>query len=144
MLRAETAASSVVAPRVIDKDKVEPGSELWRLGTHRFQLAMLNYLVTLRWDRGNQIDGADMFVRHSSFHRETHLDGLQIYLNPYAEIPFDQSFAWPPEVALNYYDVEGGEHIPVHPDGALVSRQVFEITPECIRLLLGTYGFLRK
>lgn len=130
--------------RVIDKDKVEPGSELWRLGTHRFQLAMLNYLVTLRWDRGSQIDGADMFVRHSSFHRETHLDGLQIYLNPYAEIPFDQSFAWPPEVALNYYDVKSGEHIPAHPDGALVSRQIYEITPECIRRLLGTYGFLRK
>jgi hypothetical protein len=68
-----------------------------------------------------------MHIQHSSFHRETHLDGLQVYFNPYAEIPFQPDFAWPAEVALNHYDVESGEHIQAHPDGALVSRQVYEV-----------------
>ncbi|TCR97807.1 hypothetical protein [Rhizobium sp. BK418] len=128
--------------RVIDKDRIAPDSELWQLGTHRFQLAPMNYLLTQRRESEHQIEGADVIVQHSSFHRETHLDGLQVYFNPYAEVPFDSKFQWPREVALNYYDLENGEHLQAHPDGALVSRQVFDITPEYIRLLLGTYGFL--
>ncbi|WP_050988427.1 MULTISPECIES: hypothetical protein [Sinorhizobium] len=129
--------------RLIDKDKVEPGSKLWQVGTHRFQLTTLNYLVTQRREGGNQIGGADMIIQHSSFYRETHLDGLQVYFNPYAEVPFDPKFAWPPEIALNYYDVESGEHIQAHPDGALVSRQVFDLTPYSVRFLLETNGFFR-
>jgi len=129
--------------RVIDKHKIAPGSVLWQVGTHRFQLAALNYLLTQRRESEQQIGGADVLIQHSSFHRETHLDGLQVYFNPYAEVPFDPNFPWPAEIALNYYDVESGEHIQAHPDGALVSRQVYSITPTYIRLLLGRYGFLR-
>ncbi|MDF1631423.1 hypothetical protein [Mycoplana sp. MJR14] len=129
--------------RVIDKHKIAPGSVLWQVGTHRFQLAALNYLLTQRGESEQQIGGADVLIQHSSFHRETHLDGLQVYFNPYAEVPFDPNFPWPAEIALNYYDVESGEHIQAHPDGALVSRQVYAITPTYIRLLLGRYGFLR-
>ena len=129
--------------RVIDKARIAPGSELWQVGTHRFQLAALNYLLTLRREGEHQIGGADVIIQHSSFHCETHFDGLQVYFNPYAEVPFDPKFPWPAEIALNYYDVESGEHIQAHPDGALVSRQVYEITPEYVRLLLGRYGFLR-
>ncbi|KEA03028.1 MULTISPECIES: hypothetical protein [Rhizobium/Agrobacterium group] len=129
--------------RVIDKHKIAPGSVLWQVGTHRFQLAALNYLLTQRRESEQQIGGADVLIQHSSFHRETHLDGLQVYFNPYAEVPFDPNFPWPAEIALNYYDVESREHIQAHPDGALVSRQVYAITPTYIRLLLGRYGFLR-
>lgn len=129
--------------RVIDKDRISHGSEFWQIGTHRFQLAALNYLLTLRRESEHRIGGADVLIQHSAFYRETHLDGLQVYFNPYAEVPIDPNFPWPPEIALNYYDVENGEHIQAHPDGALVSRQVYEITPEYIRLLLGTYGFLQ-
>ncbi|QUE84770.1 hypothetical protein EML492_31960 (plasmid) [Rhizobium rhizogenes] len=129
--------------RVIDKHKIAPGSVLWQVGTHRFQLAALNYLLTQRRESEQQIGGADVLIQHSSFHRETHLDRLQVYFNPYAEVPFDPNFPWPAEIALNYYDVESREHIQAHPDGALVSRQVYAITPTYIRLLLGRYGFLR-
>lgn len=129
--------------RLIDKNKVGPNSHLWQVGTHRFQLAPLNYLVVDRRESEDQIGGADMLIQHSSFHRETHLDGLQVYFNPYAEMQFAPQFPWPKEVALNYYDVESAEHIQAHPDGALVSRQVFEITPQYIRFLLDRYGFLR-
>ncbi|WP_247877663.1 hypothetical protein [Brucella pituitosa] len=122
--------------RLIDKNKAEPNS-------HRFQLGPLNYLVVDRRESEDQIGGADVLIQHSSYHRETHLDGLQVYFNPYAEVPFDPNFSWPAEVALNYYDVETHEHLQAHPDGALVSRQVFEVTPQSIRLLLYRYGFLR-
>lgn len=129
--------------RLIDKRNIEPNSKHWQLGKHRVQLAPLDYLVRERRESETHIGGADMHVRHSSFHHETHLDGLQVYFNPFAEVPFDQKFPWPPEVALNYYDVKSGEHVQAHPDGALVSRQVYDIRPEFIHLLLGTYGFLR-
>lgn len=128
--------------RVMAKDKVEPGSILWQLGTHRFQFNDLTYLTTLRWESSNQIGGADTLIQHSSVHRETHLDGLQVYFNPYAEIPFEQDFAWAPEVALNYFDVESGEHVQAHPDGALVSRQVYDPSPYALLFLLESNGFL--
>lgn len=83
-------------------------------------------------------------IQHSSLHRETHLDGLQVYFNPYAEIPFDPTFTWPSEVALNYYDVESANHVAPHPDGALVSRQVFEPTLDFLRVLLESNGFLAE
>lgn len=129
--------------RVIDKDKVTPGSEFWQVGEHRFQLAALNYLLTLRRESEYQIGGSDVLIQHSSFHRETHLDGLQVYFNPYAEVPFAPNFPWPAEIALNYYDVESGEHIQAHPDGALVSRHIYDLTSESVLLLLSRYGFRR-
>jgi hypothetical protein len=64
--------------RVIDKDRIPPGSKLWQLGTHGFQFAALNYLLTQRRESAHQIGGADVHIQHSSFHRETHLDGLQV------------------------------------------------------------------
>lgn len=129
--------------RVIEKNRIENSSRLWRVGRQRIQVADLNYLFMERWEREHKIGGADVLIQHSSFHRETHLDGLQVYFNPYAEVPFDQKFPWPAEVALNYYDVESGEHIQAHPDGALVSRQVFELSPEYLWVLLNSYGFVR-
>ncbi|GAB2208943.1 hypothetical protein ROS1_57610 [Roseibium sp. ROS1] len=130
--------------RVIDKYRISPGSMLWQIGTHRFELAALNYLLTQRRESDHQIGGADVLIQHSSFYRETHLDGLQVYFNPYAEVPLDPKFPWPAEIALNYYNVESGDHIQAHPDGALVSRQVYELTPKYFRHLLGRYGFLRQ
>ena len=128
--------------RLIDKNRAEPNSHLWQIGTHRFQLGPSNYLVVNRQETEDKIGGADMLIQHSSFHRETHLDGLQVYFNPYAEVPFDSKFPWPAEIALNYYDRERHEHIQAHPDGALVSRQVFDIAPEFLQLLLCRYGFM--
>lgn len=130
--------------RVIEKDKIEAGSKQWQLGTRRLQLGPFDFLATLRWENGSQISGADMHIQHSSLHRETHLDGLQVYFNPYAEIPFDPTFTWSSEVALNYYDVESANHVAPHPDGALVSRQVFEPTPDFLRVLLESNGFLAE
>lgn len=128
--------------RSIEKERVPLGSPLWELGTHRFQIEKLNYLLTQRWDFGRDIIGADVHIQHSSFHQESHLDGLHFYFNPYAEVPFDPSFSWPGEVSRNYYDVAVDQPIQIHPDRALVSRQVFEISPFWIHHLLTSYGFV--
>ncbi|MER9001162.1 hypothetical protein NKH58_25470 [Mesorhizobium australicum] len=127
--------------RTIEKDRIPLGSPLWQLGVHRFQVDKMNYLKTQRWDFGSDIIGSDVHILHSSFHHEGHLDGLHIYFNPYAEVPFEPDFAWPGEVSLNYYDVTTDKPIQIHPDGALVSRQVFELSPFWLHQLLTGYGF---
>lgn len=129
--------------RVIDKTKIVPKSKSWKVGVHRFQFAALDYLLRQREEGPDQIGGADIHIQHSSLHRETHLDGLQVYFNPYAEVPFDQNFPWPKEIALNYFDTKMAGHIQAHPDGALVSRQLYDPGPASLFTLLTSYGFLR-
>lgn len=128
--------------RVIDKNKIGAASQDWKIGTQRIQFSGLDYLLRQREDWSDQIGGADVHIQHSSLHRETHLDGLQVYFNPYAEVPFDQNFPWPEEVALNYFDTETAAHIQAHPDGALVSRQFFAPDPALFFTLLRSYGFV--
>jgi hypothetical protein len=105
--------------------------------------AALNYLIVDRRESEEQIGCADMHIQHSLFHRGTYLDRLHVYFNPYAQVPFAPQFPWLKEVALNYFDVESGEHIQAHPDGALVSRQVYEITHQYTQFLLDRYGLIR-
>lgn len=129
--------------RTSDKNRIEPNSKTWKIGIHRFQPAALDYLLRQREEGPDQIGGADIRIQHSSLHRESHLDGLQVYFNPYAEVPFDQNFPWPTEVALNYFDTKRATHIQAHPDGALVSRQLFAPDPALLLTLLRNYGFVR-
>jgi len=129
--------------RRMHKDKIDQGSEMWQLGESHFELGPLRYLKTLRFDGGDAIGGSDITIQRSSYHHETHLDGLQVYFNPYAEVPFDRNFPWPAEVALNYWDVERGEHLQAHPDNALVSRQIFGLAPHLLLQLLAGNGFAR-
>lgn len=129
--------------RRIHKDKIDQGSKLWQLGESHFELGPLRYLKTIRFAGGDEIGGSDITIQRSSYHHETHLDGLQVYFNPYAEVPFDRNFAWPAEVALNYWDVARGEHFQAHPDNALVSRQVFGLAPHFVLQLLANNGFIR-
>lgn len=128
--------------RVIDKNKTGLDAQDWKVGIERIQFSGLDYLLRQREEGAGQIGGADIHIQHSSLHRETHLDGLQVYFNPYAEVPFDQNFPWPTEIALNYFDVETGAHIQAHPDGALVSRQIFAPDPASLYTLLRHYGFV--
>jgi len=129
--------------RVIDKSRASPELESWKGGVQRFQLAELDYLLRQRAEGPDEIGGADIRIQHSTLHHETHLDGLQVYFNPYAEVPFDDNFPWPKEIALNYFDTKMGEHIQAHPDGALVSRQLYDPGPASLSQLLRNYGFLR-
>lgn len=128
--------------RSIDKITIPPESTNWEIGVERFRFSAQDYLLRQREEGPDQIGGADIHIQHSSLHRETHLDGLQVYFNPFAEVPFDQNFPWPAEVALNYFDTTKAHHIQAHPDGALVSRQVFDPSRASLASLLRNYGFL--
>lgn len=128
--------------RVAEKSRISPSSMEWNLGVKKVQLRTLDYLLRFRNDSPDRIWGADIHIQHSSFHRETHLDGFQVYFNPFAEVPFEKNFPWPKEIALNYFDTATAEHIPDHPDSALVSRQLYAPSREWLITLLRNYGFL--
>lgn len=95
------------------------------LGKNHHQIGPLNDLFTMRFDHGDRIFGSDMHLYESCMHRETHLDGLHVYYNPFATVPFDAGTVHASEVTHNFYDVDKGASDQRHPDGALVSRQLF-------------------
>lgn len=95
------------------------------LGMNHHKIGPLNDLFTKRSEYGDRIFGSDMHLYESCVHRETHLDGLHIYYNPFATIPFDAGIVHAGEVTHNFYDVEDDVSYHRHPDGALVSRQTW-------------------
>ena len=72
-------------------------------------------------------------------YKETHFDGLHVYYNPYASVPLDKNVFFPPEITHNFYDIENDIPDQRHPDGALVSRQVFEISKVCRRHIINNW-----
>jgi hypothetical protein len=67
--------------------------------------------------------GYDMHFCDLSEHEETHLDGLHIYYNPYANIPLDNDLFNNYEITQNYFDKSTKEIVCIHNDNSLVSRQ---------------------
>ena len=61
----------------------------------------------------------------ASKHQESHLDGLHVYYNPYAEFPLEKDLLAAREITQNGYDTESEQMICRHSDGSLVSRQTF-------------------
>ncbi|QHC96311.1 hypothetical protein PspR84_17265 [Pseudomonas sp. R84] len=110
------------------------------LGINNYQIGPLNYLISTRYDFGSSIAGSDIHIYHSSYHRETHLDGLHIYYNPYATIPFEADTIDAKEVTHNFYDINTNSPIQYHPDGALVSRQLYEPTINNLKFLLDAHS----
>ncbi|MDH4567936.1 hypothetical protein E8E95_14730 [Pseudomonas sp. BN414] len=92
--------------------------------THR-RISERYDIYSLRLVDGGLVCGSDTFFYDSKFHRETHLDGLHIYYNPYAEVPLDKNLFSAYEVTQNSYNIETGSMICQHNDGSLVSRQTF-------------------
>ncbi|MGL3821314.1 hypothetical protein [Sphingopyxis sp. R3-92] len=127
--------------REIDKDLLPVGDRSWNVGERRFVGKGLEFLVQSRFDYGSQIAGSDVHIRHSDLHRETHFDGLHIYYNPYAQIPFNPEIFFPAEITHNFYDIEEKTSVHRHPDGALVSRHLFDPTMTSLQFLLQSYGF---
>lgn len=105
-------------------------------GIHCHKIGPLQYLRTQRFPYGQEIVGCDNLVFHTEFYHETHFDGLHVYYNPFADIPFDAETFFPPEITHNFYDINTEESIQNHPDGALVSRQVFAPTKPNLRNLI--------
>lgn len=71
---------------------------------------------------GVNICGHDMYLYDAHFHKETHLDGLQIYHNPFAMNPLKLDDFNSPEIVHYHYDVDTGEMHFEYNDLALVSR----------------------
>lgn len=71
---------------------------------------------------GINICGHDMYLYDAHHHNETHLDGLQIYHNPFALNPLTNGDFKSQEVVHYRYDIETGEMLMEYNDHALVSR----------------------
>lgn len=75
-----------------------------------------------RFFDGFDICGHDMYLYDAHYHNETHLDGLQIYHNPFALHPLTKEDFNCYEVVHYYYDIESKKMLIDYRDGALVSR----------------------
>ncbi|EJG2017135.1 hypothetical protein BS022_RS00215 [Vibrio parahaemolyticus] len=82
-------------------------------------------VFSMRILSGDFVFGSDMYLYPSSEHKESHLDGLHIYYNPYASVPLDKDLFSAYEVTQNDFDISTQEMIANHNDGSLVSRQTF-------------------
>jgi len=106
------------------------------VGVHCHKIGPLQYFRTQRFPYDQEIVGCDNLVFHTEFYHETHFDGLHVYYNPFAERPFDSETFFPTEITHNFYDINTEESIQNHPDGALVSRQVFAPTRPNLKSLI--------
>jgi hypothetical protein len=71
---------------------------------------------------GVDVCGHDMYLYDAHNHHETHLDGIQIYHNPYAETPLNSDDFMCSEAVHYRFDTETKEMIISYNDKALVSR----------------------
>lgn len=107
----------------IDEFKKKEGVN--KLGMSHTQVSDGHDVFSMRILAGDQVYGSDMFLYNSSNHIESHLDGLHVYYNPYAEIPLDKDLFSAYEITQNEYDIKTQEMVCKHNDGSLVSRQTF-------------------
>lgn len=128
--------------RITDRQDPRARNAAWSPGDSYLSLGPLGFLKRRRWEWGGDIIGMDVLICPSTAHRETHLDGLQVYYNPYAQHPLDPNIFGPGEIAHNFYDIARNQPRQDHPDGALVSRQVHEPSKLALARILQSDGFL--
>lgn len=92
------------------------------LGVTHIQISENHDLFRRRLPNEDGVFGSDECLCDASLYHETHLDGLHIFYNPFAEYPLEKSLLNAPEITHNYYDKEYRLPFVEHPDGALVSR----------------------
>lgn len=131
--------------RAIDVNDFIANEGMKNEGKHTQRIGPDHFITTYRHFLNNEVTGADIVVCHSTAHEETHFDGLHIYYNPFATVPLDRNIFFPPEITHNFYDMEKEQSVQNHPDGALVSRQVFEPTRAHFRYIMKHWfpGFLK-
>lgn len=82
-------------------------------------------LIRIRFLNGMRVCGMDVHFYASRKHKESHLDGLHVYYNPYAEFPLGKDLFAAGEITQNDYDIGPRRMVCHHSDGSLVSRQTF-------------------
>jgi len=96
---------------------------LGKIGKSHLKVSPGYDIFSHRFFNGNLICGSDVILCKTSDYTETHLDGLHIYYNPFAETPLDKDLFSEKEVTQNDFDVSSMSMLSKHSDGSLVSRQ---------------------
>ncbi|MCY2924690.1 MAG: hypothetical protein NT031_04505 [Planctomycetota bacterium] len=75
---------------------------------------------------------AHQFSLEKPGYRESLLDGLAIFLNPFASNPIDPTWLSRPGIAIHGYDPESGQDWVDSQDGFLFARQCFTVLPSAL------------
>ncbi len=93
-----------------------------KIGRFRTQVSDTYDIFSERFFSGYDVCGHDMYWYEASEHTETHLDGLQIYHNPYALYPLAEDDFNGREIIHYFYDINK-KHMDIkYNDNTLVSR----------------------
>ena len=98
-----------------------------KFGKSTKRMSDTHEIISSRSIIGDIVGGSDVHFCHISEWRESHLDGLHIYYNPFAEVPLDKKLLNTMQITQNSFDANTNQPIHIHHDGCLVSRQVYTI-----------------
>ena len=111
--------------RVYSIKKFKSDKRKNKLGTSHKYISNTHEIFSVRRHFGDLIGGSDMHICHTSEWQESHVDGLHIYYNPFADVPLDKNLINTLQITQNSFDIKTNLPIHVHHDGCLVSRQVY-------------------
>lgn len=116
--------------RLTDFIKYDNWREYNKSGIKETKLSETHNVSSKRYLIDNLVFGVDMHLCDSTEYNETHLDGLHIYYNPYAEIPLNPDMFRFDEITHNSYDIKTESMIAKHNDGSLIGRIVITTLKE--------------
>lgn len=95
---------------------------LEKIGRTRTKISETYDIFSERVYSGMDVCGHDVHLCSGSDHKETHLDGLQVYHNPFAMHPLLENDFSAQEIVHYFYDIENRVMITKYNDNAMVSR----------------------
>lgn len=95
---------------------------LRKIGKSRTKVSDTYDIFSERFYSGIDVCGHDIHLCSGSDHKETHLDGLQVYHNPFAVHPLSDNDFNAQEVVHYFYDVENAAMTIKYNDNVMVSR----------------------
>ncbi|MBX8500160.1 hypothetical protein [Pseudomonas lijiangensis] len=95
---------------------------LEKIGKTRTKVSDTYDIFSERFYSGIDICGHDIHICNGSDHKETHLDGLQVYHNPFAIHPLLKNDFSAQEVVHYFYDVENAAMKIKYNDNVMISR----------------------
>lgn len=104
----------------IDEFLAKEGLE--KIGRTRTKVSDTYDIFSERFYSGIDVCGHDVHLCSGSDHKETHLDGLQVYHNPFAMHPLLENDFCAQEIVHYFYDIENTAMITIYNDNAMVSR----------------------
>lgn len=99
-----------------------------KIGRSRTQVSDTYDIFSERMFSGINVCGHDVYIYDGRDHKETHLDGLQIYHNQYATHPLSEDDFDAPEIVHYFYNVEDKSMEIIYNDNAMVSRNTMTTT----------------